>query len=40
MQKATEAVTAIDFGLRGLTERQTQQLTDLLAKVRQAAGDF
>jgi DNA-binding MarR family transcriptional regulator len=38
--RATDAVTAIDFGLRGLTERQTGQLTDLLAKVRKAAGDF
>jgi DNA-binding MarR family transcriptional regulator len=37
---ATDAVTAIDFGLRGLTEQQTEQLTDLLAKVRKAAGDF
>jgi DNA-binding MarR family transcriptional regulator len=37
---ATAAVTGIDFGLRGLTERQTGQLTDLLAKVRKAAGDF
>ncbi len=38
--EATEAVTAIDFGLRGLTDRQTEQLTDLLAKVRKATGDF
>lgn len=37
---ATAAVTAVDFGLRGLTERQTAQLTDLLSKVRKAAGDF
>ncbi|MFC5286258.1 MarR family winged helix-turn-helix transcriptional regulator [Actinokineospora guangxiensis] len=37
---ATEAVTGIDFGLQGLTERQTEQLTDLLAKVRKATGDF
>ena len=35
-----EAVTEIDFGLRGLTERQTAQLTELLAKVRKAVGDF
>jgi len=39
-EAATEAVTAIDFGLSGLTERQTEQLTDLLTKVRRAAGDF
>ncbi|GAA1222881.1 MarR family transcriptional regulator [Prauserella halophila] len=37
---ATTAVTDIDFGLDGLTERQTQQLTELLTKVRKAAGDF
>lgn len=37
---ATEAVTSIDFGLRGLTSRQTGQLTELLARVRKAAGDF
>jgi DNA-binding MarR family transcriptional regulator len=37
---ATAAVTGIDFGLQGLTERQTEQLTDLLAKVRKATGDF
>jgi DNA-binding MarR family transcriptional regulator len=37
---ATEAVTAVDFGLRGLTDRQTEQLTDLLAKVRRSVGDF
>jgi DNA-binding MarR family transcriptional regulator len=39
-EAATAAVTAIDFGLRGLTDRQTGQLTDLLAKVRKAVGDF
>ncbi|MBC6448965.1 DNA-binding transcriptional regulator, MarR family [Actinokineospora alba] len=38
--QATAAVTTVDFGLKGLTERQTAQLTDLLAKVRKAAGDF
>lgn len=37
---ATHAVTGIDFGLDGLTERQTVQLTELLAKVRHTAGDF
>lgn len=40
MQEATEAVTEINFGLRGITERQTQQLTELLGRVRHAAGDF
>ncbi|HEX2131045.1 MAG TPA: MarR family transcriptional regulator, partial [Actinophytocola sp.] len=39
-EEATAAVTEIDFGMRGLTERQTTQLTDLLAKVRKAVGDF
>jgi DNA-binding MarR family transcriptional regulator len=39
-KEATEAVTSIDFGFRGLTNKQTEQLTDLLAKVRHAAGDF
>jgi DNA-binding MarR family transcriptional regulator len=39
-ETATSAVTGVDFGLRGLTERQTEQLTDLLAKVRRAVGDF
>ncbi|HEX3791242.1 MAG TPA: MarR family transcriptional regulator [Pseudonocardiaceae bacterium] len=38
--EATTAVTSVDFGLRGLTERQTVTLTDLLAKVRRANGDF
>jgi DNA-binding MarR family transcriptional regulator len=38
--KATEAVTAVDFGLVGLTDKQTGQLTELLAKVRKATGDF
>ena len=37
---ATEAVTEIDFGLRGLTARQTKQLSDLLARVRKSVGDF
>lgn len=40
MKRATESVDAIDFGLHGITERQTQQLTELLGKVRHAAGDF
>ncbi|NHD18777.1 MULTISPECIES: MarR family winged helix-turn-helix transcriptional regulator [Actinopolyspora] len=38
--KATESVTAVNFGLTGITERQTRQLTELLGKVRQSAGDF
>ncbi|WP_433264407.1 MarR family winged helix-turn-helix transcriptional regulator [Actinosynnema sp. CS-041913] len=39
-EAATEAVVGVEFGLRGLTDRQTEQLTDLLAKVRRAVGDF
>lgn len=39
-EQATESVTAVDFGLNGLTERQTEQLSELLARVRKAAGDF
>ncbi|HEX3781831.1 MAG TPA: MarR family transcriptional regulator [Pseudonocardiaceae bacterium] len=38
--EATAAVTDVEFGLRGLSERQTAQLTELLAKVRKASGDF
>ncbi|HWE89627.1 MAG TPA: MarR family transcriptional regulator [Pseudonocardiaceae bacterium] len=37
---ATDALMAVQFGLRGLTDRQTAQLTELLTKVRRAAGDF
>ncbi len=40
MKQATEAVDRIDFGLSGVTERQKQQLTELLGKVRHSAGDF
>lgn len=39
-ERATVAVTDIDFGLVGLTERQRRQLTELLSKVRKATGDF
>jgi DNA-binding MarR family transcriptional regulator len=38
--QATEAVTAIDFGMVGLTGKQTAALTELLSRVRKAAGDF
>jgi DNA-binding MarR family transcriptional regulator len=37
---ATEAVTGIDFGLVGLDDDQVEALTALLARVRQASGDF
>lgn len=37
---ATAAVTDIDFGMRGLTDEQLAQLTELLAIIRKGAGDF
>ena len=37
---ATVALTDINFGLVGLDDAQTGQLTALLTRVRQAAGDF
>ena len=37
---ATAAVTAVDFGLVGLEPAEVGALTDLLARVRRAAGDF
>jgi DNA-binding MarR family transcriptional regulator len=39
-EKATESVIDINFGLKGLTERQIGQLTELLAKARKSEGDF
>lgn len=39
-ERATTSVTAIDFGLGGLSPEQEKQLTDLLGQVRHAAGDF
>jgi len=40
LEDATKAVTDIDFGLVGLTSKQTEQLSELLTKVRKATGDF
>ncbi|GAA1303909.1 MarR family transcriptional regulator [Pseudonocardia xinjiangensis] len=40
LEDATKSVTAIEFGLSGLAPEQETELTDLLAKVRRAAGDF
>jgi DNA-binding MarR family transcriptional regulator len=37
---ATEAVVGIDLGIAGLTDRETDQLSRLLAKMRRASGDF
>jgi len=39
-EKATESVTSIGFGLVGLAPEQEAELTDLLGRVRHAAGDF
>ncbi|GAA3668546.1 MULTISPECIES: MarR family winged helix-turn-helix transcriptional regulator [Lentzea] len=39
-EAATAAVVEVNLGLKGLTDRQTEQLTELLAKVRRASGDF
>ncbi len=38
--KATDAVTAVDLGIAGLTDREVDQLTRLLTKLRRSAGDF
>jgi DNA-binding MarR family transcriptional regulator len=40
LKEATESVTDIRFGLAGLTPEEEHQLTDLLSRVRHAAGDF
>jgi len=40
MTEATKALTDIGFGLVGLTDRQARQLSELLERVRRAAGDF
>jgi DNA-binding MarR family transcriptional regulator len=39
-EEATESVMTIGFGLVGLSDDEVSSLTGLLAKVRQAAGDF
>ncbi|GAA1516274.1 MarR family winged helix-turn-helix transcriptional regulator [Nocardioides humi] len=40
VRKATEAVSAIDFAITGLTEDQQALAYDLLRQLRQASGDF
>jgi DNA-binding MarR family transcriptional regulator len=40
LERATRSVTDIDFGLSGLTADEEVQLTELLSRVRRAAGDF
>ena len=37
---ATKAVTAVQLGVAGLSDREVDQLTRLLGKMRQASGDF
>ena len=38
--EATSAVTAVQLGVAGLSDREVDQLTKLLGKLRQASGDF
>lgn len=38
--KATEAVTAVDLGIVGLSSREVADLTRILEKLRRASGDF
>ena len=40
LEKATDAVTRIRFGLEGLTPEEEAQLTELLGRERRAAGYF
>ncbi|MGD9528907.1 MarR family winged helix-turn-helix transcriptional regulator [Pseudonocardia sp.] len=40
LEAATAAVTGIRFGLAGLDDEDQRLLTDLLSRVRRAAGDF
>jgi len=38
--RATKAVTAVDLGIAGLSEREVETLTQLLGKLRVSSGDF
>ncbi len=40
VEVATVAVTAVDLGISGLSEREVNQLTRLLGKLRHASGDY
>jgi DNA-binding MarR family transcriptional regulator len=40
VERATTALMSVDFGLRGLDDSDTAQLTGLITLLRQAAGDF
>lgn len=39
VSEATDAVTAVHLGIDGLTDREIEQLTRLLGKLRSSAGD-
>lgn len=40
VEKATEAVTSVDVGIAGLSDRELGQVTRLLGKLRRESGDF
>jgi DNA-binding MarR family transcriptional regulator len=40
VERATAALMVVDFGLRGLDAGETARLTDLITRLRRAAGDF
>lgn len=40
VDKATAAVTAVDLGITGLSDREIDQLTRLVMKIRKDSGDF
>jgi DNA-binding MarR family transcriptional regulator len=40
VEKATAAVTAVELGIAGLSDREVDQLTRLLVKLRRESGDF
>src|ERR1700712_3759572 len=40
LQESTDAVNAANFGLFGLDDTESAQLSELLTKVRRSAGDF
>ncbi len=40
VEEATRAVTDVDLGIAGLTDREVDQLTRLLGKLRRTSGDF
>jgi DNA-binding MarR family transcriptional regulator len=40
VDRATAAVTEVDLGIAGLSEREVDQLTKLLGKLRKDSGDF